>query len=85
MVRVSYEDAVAYCEWLTERERAAGRLPEGYRYRLPDGDEWTRYAQCGTNRQYPWGDSMPPTRGNYSGAEARRGLRKRLGCYKQLP
>lgn len=65
VVSVSYEDAQAYCDWLTERERAAGRLPEGYRYRLPNGDEWTAYARCGTNREYPWGNSMPPTRGNY--------------------
>jgi formylglycine-generating enzyme required for sulfatase activity len=66
VVMVSYEDAVAFCDWLTERERAAGRLPAGYRYRLANGDEWTRFARCGTNRTYPWGDSMPPTRGNYS-------------------
>jgi formylglycine-generating enzyme required for sulfatase activity len=66
VVMVSYDDAVAFCDWLTERERSAGRLPAGYRYRLANGDEWTRFAQCGTNRTYPWGNSMPPTRGNYS-------------------
>ncbi|MCC5838842.1 MAG: SUMF1/EgtB/PvdO family nonheme iron enzyme, partial [Opitutales bacterium] len=66
VVRVSYDDAVAFCEWLTARERSAGRLPEGYRYRLASGDEWTRFARCGTTREFPWGDSMPPTRGNYA-------------------
>ncbi|MCC5842603.1 MAG: SUMF1/EgtB/PvdO family nonheme iron enzyme [Opitutales bacterium] len=66
VVQVSYDDAVAFCDWLTEREHSAGRLPEGYRYRLANGNEWTRFAQCGTNRTYPWGNSMPPTRGNYS-------------------
>ncbi|MDA3926047.1 MAG: formylglycine-generating enzyme family protein [Kiritimatiellae bacterium] len=37
---VSWNDAVAYCEWLTERERKAGRLPEGYEYRLSTEAEW---------------------------------------------
>lgn len=48
---VSYDDAVSFAEWLTRRERQAGRLPEGFRYRLPDGDEWTTFAQCGDGRK----------------------------------
>jgi formylglycine-generating enzyme required for sulfatase activity len=32
---VSWSDATNYCALLTERERAAGRLPEGYVYRPP--------------------------------------------------
>ncbi|MCC5840738.1 MAG: SUMF1/EgtB/PvdO family nonheme iron enzyme [Opitutales bacterium] len=66
VVQVSYHDAVAYGEWLTQRERSAGRLPEGWRYRLPEGEEWTCFARCGTSRVYPWSDAMPPTQGNYA-------------------
>lgn len=65
-VHVSFEDAVAFCEWLTERERSAGRLPEDREFRLPGGDEWVLLARCGTDRIFPWGDAMPPTRGNFS-------------------
>ena len=66
MVYVNFDDAVAYAKWLTERERKAGRLPKGYRYRLPTKDEWTAFAQCGDGREYPWGISWPPKYGNYS-------------------
>ena len=40
-VNGSWEDAVAFCVWLTERERAAGRLGENEMYRLPSDHEWS--------------------------------------------
>ena len=30
MVHVNYDDAVAYAKWLTEKDRASGKLPAGY-------------------------------------------------------
>ena len=36
-------------------------------YRLPNGDEWTTFAQCGDDREHPWGNEWPPKYGNYSG------------------
>lgn len=70
VVYVSYDDAVAFAEWLTKRERDAQRLPKSYTYRLPDGEEWMTFAQCGDNRKYPWGNDWPPKYGNYSGGTA---------------
>jgi len=32
---VNWEDAQAFCEWLTERERKAGKLNANESYRLP--------------------------------------------------
>ncbi|MCA9056826.1 MAG: SUMF1/EgtB/PvdO family nonheme iron enzyme, partial [Planctomycetaceae bacterium] len=32
---VSWTDAVAFCRRLTDRERSAGRLQDGWKYRLP--------------------------------------------------
>ncbi len=33
--QVSWDDCMSFCQKVTERERAAGRLPSGYRYTLP--------------------------------------------------
>lgn len=68
-VNVNCWEAQEYAKWLTERERKEGRLPSGYKFRLPTKDEWTTFCQCGDNREYPWG-SWPPhsgNAGNYSG------------------
>lgn len=67
VVEVSWTEARRFARWLTERERKAGRLPEGYRFDLPDGDQWTVIARCGDQeRPFPWGSDWPPTRGNYA-------------------
>jgi formylglycine-generating enzyme required for sulfatase activity len=51
--RVSWVDAMAFCRKLTERERAAHRLPEGYAYTLPTEAQWEFAYRAGSTTAYP--------------------------------
>ena len=62
VVYVNFDDTVAYAEWLTERDKD---WLDGRRYRVPSEAEWQACVECGDKREYPWGNAMPPTFGNY--------------------
>ncbi|MCB1777533.1 MAG: SUMF1/EgtB/PvdO family nonheme iron enzyme [Candidatus Competibacteraceae bacterium] len=56
-INVSWEDAVAYCAWLSHETRAP--------YRLPSEAEWEYAARAGTTTAFWWGNEIDPTRANY--------------------
>ena len=66
VVYVNFTDALEYAAWLTGQERAAGKLPEGWAYRLPSVEEAITYIRAGSEGTYPWGNEMPPRYGNYA-------------------
>ena len=79
-VNVNWNEATAFCQWLTDKERKAGTLAAGQSYRLPTDSEWS--AAVGLNESvegtpeakdgkvkdvFPWGTEWPPPKdaGNY--------------------
>lgn len=85
VIYVSREDARAFCDWLTTRERSQERISASHRYRLPADREWSRMTgldfeigespgQRDANKPpaYPWGNSWPPPDfyGNYADTTA---------------
>lgn len=54
---VNWEEAAAFCRWLTEQERKSGRIGPQCEYRLPTDKEWD--TAIGPDK-YPWGNSWPP-------------------------
>jgi formylglycine-generating enzyme required for sulfatase activity len=63
---VNFEDAKAFCDWLTRKELAKGILITGQSFRLPTDAEWS--VAVGSTK-YPWGDEYPPPSGSGNYAE----------------
>lgn len=84
-VNMNCEDAMAFCAWLTETERKAGKLDAQLAYRLPSDHEWSCAVGIGDKEDaakmpgeknilipvFPWGNQWPPPAdaGNYGGLE----------------
>ena len=50
--QVSWEDAMAFCKKLNDRERVAGRLPTGWEFTLPTEAQWEYACRAGTTGDY---------------------------------
>ncbi|MCW8909393.1 MAG: formylglycine-generating enzyme family protein [Gammaproteobacteria bacterium] len=59
VVNVSWNDAVAYTEWLSRKTR--------HIYRLPSDAEWEYAARADTQTRYWWGNDLKPAYANCAG------------------
>jgi len=81
VVNVNWDDANAFCAWLTKKELAEGKIKAGQKYRLPTDAEWSVSVGLGQEKGntpkaksrgikdvYPWGKEWPPPKeaGNYT-------------------
>ncbi|HBJ85711.1 MAG TPA: hypothetical protein DDZ88_17930 [Verrucomicrobiales bacterium] len=77
-LNLSWDDARAFCMWLTEREHKAGTLGKNETYRLPSDHEWSCAVGIGDKEDpaklpasklgqlkddFPWGSAWPPPSG----------------------
>ncbi len=100
-VMVSWDEATAFCQWLTERERKAGKLGAKELYRLPSDHEWSCAVGIGEREDatkapeeksgkipnlFPWGTQWPPP--SHSGnysGTETEGKKKAWSAQKVLP
>ena len=59
VINVTWRDAAAFAEWLSEKT--------GKNFRLPSEAEWEFAARGGTKTTYPWGDLFVMNRANCDG------------------
>lgn len=59
VVKVSWDDARAFCRWLTKRERTRGRIAEDLEYRLPTDAEWSWAVGIGAEEEREGGQRSP--------------------------
>gem|GEM_PF-616507 len=70
VIGVSWDDAAAYCKWLTKKI--------GLKFKLPTEAQWEKAARGTDKRKYPWGDS-PPSGKKVNFADKQVWLKKKYG------
>jgi formylglycine-generating enzyme required for sulfatase activity len=67
VINVSWHDAIAYCNWLSEKTKAE--------YRLPTEAEWEYACRARTNTPFWWGDRITTEQANYGRSPYTKGMK----------
>jgi formylglycine-generating enzyme len=74
--KITHAEAGAFCRKLTQLDRDAGKLPEGYEYRLPTDAEWEYACRAGTLTATYFGDKVSSRQANFDGSKPYNGAEK---------
>lgn len=81
VVNVTWHDARAYCQWLTDVWREERKIRPGEEVRLPSEAEWEKAARGTDGRMYPWGNEWDAEKCNSS--ESGLGTTSPVGMYPE--
>jgi formylglycine-generating enzyme required for sulfatase activity len=76
---VSWNDAVAFCEALSKKERA----PNGWNFTLPSEAQWEYACRAATTTEYSWGDNITTKLANYKDSAFEKTVE--VGSYQPNP
>ncbi len=79
VVKVSWRDAQAYCQWLTQQWQRSGKIKGDEVVRLPTEAEWEKAARGTDKRLWSWVGDYDPQKANV--AETGIGGTSTVGCF----